>query len=330
MLITFVCILVFWNGIWCSDYCLQSNFNVQTVPSSPGNISTLDTLNITGYKSINNNSSDINSSNNMLQKDTFDFALTIPFVKRDNNTFYLGETIRTLLENMVEVKQYKALILMYCGEIDDVNWCSNVKNQIHDIINESQFDGIKSTENVKLSFFIADKRNYPSFDNLPRKYDDSKQRTLWRSKQNVDYSEMLRILHKISVINIAVIQWEDDFIATRDLNEYLKKLDSIINSVMSEKKFWFLLPFNIGGHDIIYNPKEIDKISRFYRLFYWEQPVDWLHTHLFNMRPIPKSPSGQTQDYWRSYFEKYFEHIGGTSSLSGKKWNGLKIVHNPR
>ena len=142
---------------------------------------------------------------------------------------------------------------------------------------------------------------------LKRNYNDAPERVSFRSKQNVDYSFLMRYS---SSLGSYYLQLEDDVISAQNF------LTTIHKSIQERLALpWATLEFSSLGYiGKLYKAADLPLLARFLFLFYQEMPCDWLLTHfrelLVQKERILVKPS-------------LFQHMGAFSSFQGNA-NQLK------
>ena len=146
---------------------------------------------------------------------------------------------------------------------------------------------------------------YPMLSNLKLKFGDSKDRTMWRSKQNIDFAFLMCYCKNLSKYYLHI---EDDAIASPSV---FQKLHDFISS---QKRPWPILDVSALGHVAkVYQSQDLEQIAAFLFVMYDEMPVDLLI------------------GYWRAIKDPFnpdviwpppslFQHKGIRSSLKEKEW----------
>ena len=146
---------------------------------------------------------------------------------------------------------------------------------------------------------------YPQLSRLKLKFGDSQDRTMWRSKQNIDFAFLMCYCQGLSTYYLHL---EDDVIPSPSV---FPKLHDFVSS---QVKPWPILDVSALGHVAkMYHSTDLGNIASFLYLLYDEMPVDLLI------------------GYWRAIKEpanagiiapaaSLFQHKGLRSSLKEKEW----------
>ena len=153
----------------------------------------------------------------------------------------------------------------------------------------------------------AHEKDYPKLENLKRNYKDPDERVRWRSKQVIDYAVMAETGRALAKY---FLQIEDDVISSMNLYKHI--MDTVHRY---HDKPWTILEFSVLGYiGKLFKSEDLGRFATFLRLFYYEQPVDWLFPYFFKLLtqkgPINIKPS-------------LFQHFGQHSSFSPKTNKGL-------
>lgn len=162
---------------------------------------------------------------------------------------------------------------------------------------------------------------------LEERYKDSVERTMWRSKQVLDFAYLMEYC---STISDYYVQLEDDVVPTKD---YLIHMAHFVQKYY-ERKSWYMLSFYsadvidcfkeypstsfFGFIGQMYKSNTLPHLVRYFREKYYVSPVDWLMADY--LRALEKShlSDGNVQYQVFSHFPSLFQHIGKSSSLKGK------------
>ena len=142
---------------------------------------------------------------------------------------------------------------------------------------------------------------YPDFSQLKRTKHDTKERTIWRSKQNIDFAFMMMYSRTLSTY---YIQLEDDVLSAKN---YFQDIQTFIRK---QQKFWACLEVSkLGFIGKIFKTVDIPKFASFFLTFYDTKPCDILIGHVYNLLGQSKPIHLQAS---------LFQHIGKVSSLRHK------------
>ncbi|KAL5009710.1 hypothetical protein ScPMuIL_012015 [Solemya velum] len=221
-------------------------------------------------------------------------AMGLPTVKREGIS-YLMETIDSLLSSSTDAERGDVVLIIFLAELDAV-WINNTTNSI-----------VQRYSTFLKSGFIqvvgATPAIYQELEFTQRTFNDSKERTKWGSKQNIDYAHLFLYCRNISTF---YIQLEDDILAAPG---FLKTIHQTVQA--KAKTFWFCLRFStLGFIGYMFHSKDLERSAIFLLMFYSEQPCDYLIGYLKNL-------TTQFEDIIIQ--SSLFQHKGVVSSLKGKK-----------
>ena len=218
----------------------------------------------------------------------------VPTVKR-SKAYYLLDTIESLINGLSRSEQSEVVIVIFVAEFN-TEFRKKVKTDI-----TKRFPS--EVESGLIQCIIAPQEYYPSMKNLPRFYNDSKERVLWRSKQALDYSFLY--FHCADMAQY-FMQLEDDVLAE---DSYLPKIKSFINSRTSK---WSTLEFGARGFiGMMYETRHLASLAKYCRKNYFSMPVDWLF-RVFNDKWLYGNNKTNVHK------PPLFIHIGTYSSLDGQ------------
>jgi len=171
----------------------------------------------------------IHSSNG---RKKLEYVFAIPTVKREQKS-YLIKTLKSLMSESSENEKKKSLFLVFIAETDR----KVVQNLVEEITSKFK----EETNSGYIEIISPHKDFYPDFTNISSTFNDSKERVIWRTKQNLDYIYMMSYIYSYYDVKY-YIQMEDDIIAK---NSYILAIDLFIE--YSVQKSWFILEFSTLG-----------------------------------------------------------------------------------
>ena len=147
---------------------------------------------------------------------------------------------------------------------------------------------------------------YPQLSQLKIKYGDSQDRTMWRSKQNIDFAYLMCYCQELSTYYLHL---EDDVIASPSV------FPKLYDFISSQEKPWPFLDVSAMGHVAkVYHSQDLGSIASYLYLLYDEMPVDWLIAYW----RLITDPSGMARVVVTP--ASLFQHKGLRSSLRDKEW----------
>ncbi|XP_052800836.1 alpha-1,6-mannosyl-glycoprotein 4-beta-N-acetylglucosaminyltransferase-like [Mya arenaria] len=221
----------------------------------------------------------------------------IPSVQRPNtDSLYLLHTVSSLVA--ATNKEYRKCLTIVVLLVD-----SNVTYNAHvqDVI-EERFREHLNTGFIRV--IIPPPAIYPSFKRLASNHHDSRERTIWRSKQNIDFAYLFLYCRNISEY---YIQLEDDVLVA---NNYTFKIKAEINNRNNRNHSWFMLEFSrLGFIGKLFRTSDLEWIANKFLESFDTKPGDLLIGQLRKAR-------GQNTPFHSS--ESLFQHFGRFSSLAYK------------
>ena len=221
-------------------------------------------------------------------------TIGIPSVRRDNDDEYLQNTLDDLIANSRPGDHQTLVLLVFLAdESPDYNAM---------VVGKLQTKYERYLSNGFMQIIRARPQFYPQLNALKGNFNDSYERTRWRSKQVADYAFMFAYAQNISEY---YLQLEDDVISAPEYFSSIKRYVSSRGNLT-----WAVLDFSgLGFIGRLVRSSDLKKLSMFMLNFYDEQPVDWLmgvfmHAMAQKNR-IALKPS-------------LFQHVGTISSLKGK------------
>ncbi|CAC5416098.1 MGAT4C [Mytilus coruscus] len=222
-------------------------------------------------------------------------TIGIPTVRRQK-TSYFFETVDSLLNCTTDAKLSDIVIVIFLADFNNT-WKQEMATKIRNKYENLLFNG-------NIHVIEAQRDFYPKLDNLEHTFNDSEERTKWRSKQNVDYAFLWLYSADLSKF---YMQIEDDVFTISGYLDVIKKF------IAEQTDNWTCLEFSTMGFiGKVFHSKELEKLAKTILIFYDKQPVDFLfmyfnHLNLQGARII-RRPT-------------IFRHIGYHSSLPGKTMN---------
>ena len=107
----------------------------------------------------------------------------IPTVKREKRN-YLEQSLRSIFDNIGEDEYTDLLVVLMVAEPFDQEYVNEVTRNISASYPEQLKSGL-------LEIIAPPAEFYPDLDNLKQNFNDSAERTKWRSKQNIDYAYLM-------------------------------------------------------------------------------------------------------------------------------------------
>ena len=224
-------------------------------------------------------------------------TIGIPSVRRPNDDDYLMHTLVDLVDKTLPSEREDIVVLIF---LSDQNTTYN--EHIYEKI-KLQFG--KFIQSELFHIIQASPKFYPSLEGLGTKFNDSVERTKWRSKQSADFAFMFSYASDMSRY---YIQIEDDVICQPGFVSQIKsEMISKYNNSHSER--WGVVSFSsLGFIGKLMRSKDLKQISSFFVLFYSDMPVDWLILEYLKIKD---------QIFVKSSLH-LFQHIGKYSSLENK------------
>lgn len=237
------------------------------------------------------------------------FLLAIPTVKRDKKN-YLLDTLDNIFVNMDEEEQKDSMIVVFIAETD-MDYVREMAEEIRQRFGKYCDSGVLEVISPPASY-------YPNMDTLRITLNDTMDRVKWRSKQNLDYSFLMNYAFGKSEF---YVQLEDDIITKKGFINLMRKA---INNSTSNGDSWFLLDFcDLGFIGKLFRSSDLPDMATYFKLFFNDQPVDWLLTdfmkaRLCNIEPNFSDCVALVNKLKPLQFPRLFQHKGIYSSLKGK------------
>ena len=225
-------------------------------------------------------------------------AMSSIFRPRKN---YLTKTLTSLIHELDLEERKKVHIVVFLGDL---------KQSLRTQQNKTIALKLGTHLNNILHVIQAPQEFYPSLTDLKHKYGDSPSRTMWRSKQNVDFSYLMCFCSSISNYYLHL---EDDVLPSPN---FFPKLQDFIHS---QSKPWIVLSTSLMGHiGKVLHSEDLKSLASFYYLLYDEMPCDWLIQFWQKIRePVI------TKEFVAVIVTpaSLFQHLGKDSSLKEKTQN---------
>lgn len=219
-------------------------------------------------------------------------TIGIPTIVRPK-TNYLDKTIISIINSTTASERKVITIVIFLADLD---------LKIKDITRRRLISRYPTfIKNGLIQIIQAPTSYYPPLDNLKRNYGDSAERVRWRSKQCIDYAFLFEYCSGLSEY---YLQLEDDVISSDDF------VTTIRDYVNRQEQPWSSIHFSkLGFIGKLYQDKHLKSLAAFFKMFYDEQPVDYLIGYYRVLRMLPHP---------LLRLPALFQHIGMESSLKGK------------
>ncbi|XP_033752787.1 alpha-1,3-mannosyl-glycoprotein 4-beta-N-acetylglucosaminyltransferase C-like [Pecten maximus] len=222
-------------------------------------------------------------------------TLGIPSVRRPNDRHYIMGTIKSIIDNTDDDERSRITVVIFVADFNET-WNLEMAAKLYSNFKDYFEDGMLQV--VKAPMAI-----YPDFkiSHVKGALRDSAERTLWRSKQNLDFAFVMLYSKNISEY---YIQLEDDVVCAQHF------VDDIETFVNKTKRFWICLEFTeLGFIGKLFRSIHLERLAHTLLAYYDSKPCDLLLGHVFRIlgqnAPIHSSPS-------------LFQHMGKWSSLEHK------------
>ncbi|XP_013402330.1 alpha-1,3-mannosyl-glycoprotein 4-beta-N-acetylglucosaminyltransferase B [Lingula anatina] len=249
----------------------------------------------------------------------------IPSVKREKNS-YLLDTLRSLVDNLNEEEKNDTLLVVLIAEPYDVKYIQSQAELVKSNFPDEVGSGLIEVLGPSASY-------YPDLDSIKETLGDSKERTRWRSKQNLDFVYLWMYARTRGTY---YVQLEDDVMAKSGYVTIMK------NFALSQKTDdWLLLEFSyLGFIGKMFKSADLPYLIEFILMFYTEKPIDWLLDHYLFVKLCSPEKDAKYCDRMKSSLRRrfkpsLFQHVGMHSSLKGKvqklkdKDFGKAQLHHP-
>lgn len=232
-------------------------------------------------------------------------TIGVPSVRRVNGPNYLLQTLTSLVERVTVAEKAQVTVMVFLADLD-AEYNKDVAKKI-----EARFPSDVSSGFLQVVRIAPE--YYPPLEGLKRNFGDAPDRVRWRAKQVADFSFMFAYARNLSKY---YVQIEDDVECSHgfvsSLREYIEEFDD----AQAQGSNWTMLEFSeLGFIGKLFRSVDLDKLARYMRMFYAEQPVDWLMSYF-------RLSMGQRKIYMRK--PTLFQHFGLKSSFDLSKDNLLK------
>jgi alpha-1,3-mannosylglycoprotein beta-1,4-N-acetylglucosaminyltransferase C len=232
-------------------------------------------------------------------------TIGVPSIRRVNGHSYLLRTLASLIEHVTPAEKSLVTVIVFLADLD-----AEYNNESAKAI-VGRFEAEISSGFIRLVRVSPD--YYPQLVGLKRNFGDAPDRVKWRAKQVADFALMFSYARNISMY---YLQIEDDVDCS---HRFVSTIESYIeerNEAEKNGANWAMLEFSeLGFIGKLFRASDLDRLARYMRLFYAEQPVDWLMKYF-------RLSMGQRPVYLRK--PTLFQHFGVKSSFDLTKDNLLK------
>lgn len=234
-------------------------------------------------------------------------VIGIPTVQRDQKS-YLIDTLKNLLENMSEDEKRVVTIVVFIAE-PGFNAGRLITQEILSTFPEHCDSGL-------IEIISPPSNYYPDFQNLPITLNDSIDRIIWRSKQNLDYAFLMNYAAERSGF---YLQLEDDVVAKPG---FVSSIKQFIDENSAEN--WLVLEFSeLGFIGKLFRSSDLQDLATFFKLFFNYKPCDWLLPYFISTRYCTGESGDDSCLLIHAMLKirrdtSLFQHVGTVSSLKGK------------
>ncbi|XP_061188509.1 alpha-1,3-mannosyl-glycoprotein 4-beta-N-acetylglucosaminyltransferase C-like [Saccostrea echinata] len=241
------------------------------------------------------------SSNTMLfgqPKNSIGYlTIGIPVVKRKlEGALYVYSTISSIIKATTDREKENITLVIFLSDFDET-WNLDTSRRISETFSKYIKTGFLQVIHSPLDIYPElDKKFNANFN------DDSKDRTIWRSKQNIDFAYLMWYSRRFSQF---YLQLEDDVVAA---NNFFTDIKLFIER--NHKIRWITLEFSrLGFIGKLFRSKILSRFATYLLSMYNVLPCDILLNNfrvLHDQVSTIQNPKG------------LFQHIGKISSLRGK------------
>ncbi|XP_069133010.1 alpha-1,3-mannosyl-glycoprotein 4-beta-N-acetylglucosaminyltransferase C-like isoform X2 [Argopecten irradians] len=222
-------------------------------------------------------------------------TLGIPSVRRPSGRNYIMGTIKSIIDNTDDDEKSRITVVIFVADFNET-WNQEMAAKLYANFRDYFEDGMIQVVNAPMSI-------YPDFktNSIKGAIRDTAERTLWRSKQNLDFAFLMLYSKNLSEY---YIQLEDDVVCAQ---HFVEDIETFVNKT---KRFWICLEFTeLGFIGKLFRSVHIERLAHTLLAYYDSKPCDLLLGHVFRIlgqnAPIHSSPS-------------LFQHMGKWSSLEHK------------
>ena len=213
---------------------------------------------------------------------------------------YLMQTLDSIIAQTSKTDKQSVVAVVFLADLDQ------------NYNNETAYEIVKKYPKLIKSGFLqiirVSKDYYPPLKNLKRNFNDAPDRVSWRAKQVADFALMFAYAQNISEY---YLQIEDDVVCAKHFVIGIKQYIDM----RTRAGLWTMLEFSeLGFIGKLFKSSDLDLLSRYMKMFYEEQPVDWLMSYF-------RLSMGQRVVYLRK--PTLFQHFGLKSSFDITKDNKL-------
>ena len=232
-------------------------------------------------------------------------TIGVSSIKRVNGHRYLSQTLDTLIERITVAEKSNVTVVVFLADQEE-DYNNATAQEIHTRHAREINRGFLQVIWISESY-------YPQLTGLKRNFGDDPDRVQWRSKQVIDFALMFEYAQNISEY---YIQIEDDVECSHGFVSAIRSYILERNQYDVNGIKWAMLEFSeLGFIGKLFRSSDLDRLSKYMRMFYAEQPVDWLMWYF-------RMSMGQREEYLRK--PTLFQHFGVKSSLKLKDDNLLK------
>ncbi|KAG7461565.1 hypothetical protein MATL_G00192460 [Megalops atlanticus] len=231
-------------------------------------------------------------------------------VRREKQS-YLISTLGSLFYDLPSDERDDILVIILVAEADPA--------YVDTVVEDIKKNFPSEVQSGLLEVISPSPYFYPNFSRLKETFGDTKERVMWRTKQNLDYSFlMLYSQQKGSYY----VQLEDDIVAKPGYSQTMKTFAS-----QQSSEEWLILEFSqLGFIGKMFRMSDLPMLVEFFLMFYKDKPIDWLLDHILWVKVChpekdAKHCSRQKDNLKRRYKPSLFQHVGLHSSLRGKIQN---------
>lgn len=248
-------------------------------------------------KETTSNSSEILKLGSYPQEKRF-LSIGISSITRPTGQSYLDASVKRLIDSLSKEDMKEIFLVIFLADLNDSLKSAKVK-ELSELFKGYIDQGL-------LQVITAPREYYPPLSNLKKKFGDSQERVIWRSKLVVDFSFVMCYCKDLSLYYLHL---EDDLIPAPSFYPKLRYF------ITSQETPWPILDAAYMGHTAkVYHSSDLDNIATFFYLMYNEMPGDWLIEFWRKIKYDRKN--------YREFVlpaASLFQHIGDHSSFRENK-----------
>jgi alpha-1,3-mannosylglycoprotein beta-1,4-N-acetylglucosaminyltransferase A/B len=214
-----------------------------------------------------------------------EIVIAIPTVKRIEKE-YFKDMIQNLMKNIEHYEWRNVLFLVFVA-----NFPSDEKSSI-DIINWLNLTFPKAVNQGLFEVIEPPELYYPSdLDLIEPTFNDSRERMVWRTKQNLDYAYLMTYARLSRFSSRFYLQIEDDVLSAPGnkglIFTYLSNLgyvNEILKYANSNPKFLTIDYASLGFIGKLFHIYDLHLFINSILMFYRDKPVDWILDQYFYSR----------------------------------------------